>query len=228
MMKTIKSIVLCDFDGTVTNQDVTDEILNRFASKIWVKIGERYLKGTISHMEMNKQFAEIISVTPAKLRNFLKSKVTLRKGFRDFVRRLSSKNIPLVIVGSGWNFYIREILGSKNTLFLADDKKLIKIDSKHINVISNKIEFKKKDQKWESVFPWSQYSCKVSSPCKGTVADLVRFNLNVKIIGIGNSMTDFCMIGKTDELFTTGELSAICDEKRIFHHPFSSFDEVNF
>lgn len=227
MIKTIKSIVLCDFDGTVTNQDVTDEILKRFAPKVWAKIGKEYLNRKISHIEMNRGFVKIISVTPTQLKDFLRSKITLRKGFLDFVRRLSIDGIPLIIVSSGWDFYIKEILGNSDLFFLSDENDLARVDSKHINIISNKIKFRSASQKWESDFPWIKYSCNVSSPCKGAIADLVRLNLKAKIIGVGNSMTDFCMIGKIGKLFTTGELSIICDKKRIFHYPFSSFDEVN-
>lgn len=227
-MKTTRSAVLCDFDGTVTNQDVTDEILKNFAPKTWTNVGEKYLEGKISHMEMNRQFARIISVTPAQLRHFLKSKITLRDGFRAFARRLSKKDIPLVIVSSGWDFYIREILGDKKVFFLADNKDLVKIDLEQINIISNKIRFNKQSQGWELTFPWQKYSCNISSPCKGKIRDLVKKLFYGRIVSIGDSRTDVCMLEKSDKLYSTGELSLICDSKGFTHQDFTSFEEVGF
>ncbi|OGM11301.1 hypothetical protein A2Z22_05115 [Candidatus Woesebacteria bacterium RBG_16_34_12] len=221
-----KQLVLCDFDGTITIEDVTDEILKKFASRNWINIGQKYLRGEIYHSEMNKRFTEIVNVTPLVLRNYLRLNIHIRKNFYSFLKFLIKKGIPLVIISSGWDFYIREILSMKGMFFLKTINDLEVIDYKHINIISNKIYFNNKLKGWGISFPWVNYSCKISSPCKGLIAEFLREKCADKIVTIGNSSTDLCMVENSDQVFCTGELTKICLERGIASKHFDSFKEL--
>ncbi|MDP2637706.1 MAG: MtnX-like HAD-IB family phosphatase [Candidatus Levybacteria bacterium] len=220
-----QTAIVCDFDGTITLQDVTDEILNKFGDSSWHNIGELYSNGDIPHAEMNKRFVSLLLTTPTKLKNFLKETIQLRDGFTDFVNLCRKSNTPLIIISSGWDFYIK--FSIKEAVFInnLDEISTRKMDS--IPVISNNIFYNKTNYKWYLKLPWSSHSCEISSPCKGNITKLLREKGFNNIISIGNSETDICMAQESDLVFATGSLVDVCLKKSITFQRFQSFAEIN-
>ncbi len=225
-MNLISHIAFCDFDGTVTVNDNTDDILSSYSQSDWQGIGVRYDRGEISHFQMNRQFTKSLLVSKFNLTNFVKVNLKLRKGFGEFVQKCQKNNTKLVVVSSGWDIYIKNILKDFeiNVITSASDLNKVGLKSKRILVICNQLKYNDPDR-WNLINGWEGYSCKVSSPCKGKILRYFKDRFT-NSIAIGNSSTDFCMVELADRVFSTGGLTDLCEKRGYNSIKFDDFRQV--
>jgi 2-hydroxy-3-keto-5-methylthiopentenyl-1-phosphate phosphatase len=76
-----KDAVICDFNGTISELDMCDEIIDNFETATWRSIGSKYAKGVISHKAMNKKFTASLKTSPQELAEFIAHKMKIRTGF---------------------------------------------------------------------------------------------------------------------------------------------------
>ncbi len=105
-----KTLVQCDFDGTVTVEDVSFIILDTFARGDWRKLNGEYEAGKMNVGRFNREAIAMVRATKKAMREAITGKYTLRTGFPAFVNYCRSKNYRLVIVSNGFDFYIEHIL----------------------------------------------------------------------------------------------------------------------
>lgn len=221
-----RDIILCDFDGTITQNDVTDEILNNYGNPRWIEIGKLYLKGKISHGKMNLCFAEMVKASPEEISNLIEKKIRFREGFSQIVDFAKEKRLRLLIVSSGWDFYIRRLLKQYNPVFIEHIDDLTEISNKYLPVISNTVEYDAKNYRWKLNLKWDYIKCTLSSPCKAKIALQLKKLGFKKVVVIGNSESDICMAEAADLAFSTGSLTNICNKKKITSKHFMNFGEI--
>lgn len=109
---TARMIVQCDFDGTVTRNNLSVLLRERFAPDPWRKIDADYLDGKLTVESSNiLQFSMIVQPR-TELEAFVREHIDVRAGFIDFVRYCRMQDVPFVIVSSGLDFYIEAALDS--------------------------------------------------------------------------------------------------------------------
>lgn len=219
-----KHAILIDFDGTITKNDVTDDLLNRFGSPDWTVTGELYLQGKITHAQMNKKFAELLRASSYEIDNYLKKTVNVRKGFNEFIKFSRNNQLRVIVVSSGWDYYIRNILSDYHPVFISDIDQLTKLSNSSLPVISNKLDFD--GSKWKLTLKWDHLQCKLSSPCKAEIIKLLKSVGTKYIISIGNSESDYCMAEMADIVFSTGSLTQICARNKINANHFNDFYDL--
>ena len=155
-----KTLIVCDFDGTITSNDSTDEILKKFSLLDWRKIGSDYDHGKISHFEMNRRFAKSIVINRKLMSNFIKTTIKLRKGFKSFFQRCIDTNTRLVIVSGGWDVYIKVILKDFDVDFITEsmDLKSLILNTNKVSVICNHLNYTG-NGKWKLSNGWNKLSC---------------------------------------------------------------------
>jgi 2-hydroxy-3-keto-5-methylthiopentenyl-1-phosphate phosphatase len=106
-----KNIVICDFDGTITIEDVTNLIWDEHLPYDWrtVLIGPSK-EGKITALEMIARGYADVTAPPEQLLAEVLPRVHLREGWADFVAICREREWPLHVVSHGLGFYIREIL----------------------------------------------------------------------------------------------------------------------
>jgi len=104
-------LILCDFDGTITEVDVTDLL---WEGRIPVVERKRMMEEVNNgHWTMHKYIAHGYSFVPEApnlLLDRLKSQVRFRAGWTDFLQVVQVSNDQLQIVSNGLDFYIREFV----------------------------------------------------------------------------------------------------------------------
>jgi len=106
----MKTLVQCDFDGTITEEDTSFFLLDAFAQGDWRRLLREYKEHRISVGEFNtRAFAMVKADRPALL-EAIKDKVRMRAGFHELVAYCSRRGFRLVIVSNGLDFYIEAIL----------------------------------------------------------------------------------------------------------------------
>ena len=103
-------IIQCDFDGTITEEDVSFTLLDAFGHGDWRKWFQQYREDKITVGEFNAQAFATVKASREELLEVAKSKVKLRDGFHELVTYCRGRGFRLVIVSNGLSFYITSIL----------------------------------------------------------------------------------------------------------------------
>jgi HAD superfamily phosphoserine phosphatase-like hydrolase len=108
-MARVKCRVLLDFDGTISEADTTDLLLERFADPAWHEIEEDWKAGRIGSRECMVRQIDLVRATPAEMDAFIGT-VRIDRGFRGFVRRFGQLGHNLIVVSDGLDRIIRTVL----------------------------------------------------------------------------------------------------------------------
>jgi 2-hydroxy-3-keto-5-methylthiopentenyl-1-phosphate phosphatase len=103
-------IIQCDFDGTITEEDVSFALLDAFAQGDWREWFEQYREHKITVGEFNTRAFAMVKASRAELLRAARDKVRLRAGLQELVGYCRRRGFRLVIVSNGLDFYITAIL----------------------------------------------------------------------------------------------------------------------
>lgn len=106
----MKTLVQCDFDGTITEIDASFLILEEFARGDWHQVLQEHREHKISVGQFNARAFAMVKVERKTLLKTIMKKVNLRAGFSEFVDYCSKRDFRLVIVSNGLDFYIQALL----------------------------------------------------------------------------------------------------------------------
>ncbi len=199
--------ILCDFDGTIVADDVTDLLLERFAAPAWRDLERDWALGRIGSMACMRDQIALLDVAPAVLDKTVAA-MTPDPGFPAFAAQAERLGVPLTVVSDGLDRVIRDVLRRAK---LAD-----------IEVISSRFEYLG-DSKWRLSFPFADPGCCATScTCKCAIAK--RDDHRTLLIGDGRS--DFCVAEVADFVFAKDKLLDYCRDRNIPHAPFVDFREA--
>lgn len=204
----MKTLVQCDFDGTVTEEDVSFFLLDAFAQGDWRRLLREYKEHRISVGEFNtKAFAMVKDDKPTLLEE-LKGKVKVRSGLHELVNYCLKKGFRLVIVSNGLDFYIKAVL------------KDLGLDS--IEVHAAQASFHPEGMKVKYVGP----DGKILEDDFKEAYIKSFLKLGYKVIYVGNGDSDFAPAKYAHHVFATGELLAYCRENNLNYKPFENFLDI--
>jgi 2-hydroxy-3-keto-5-methylthiopentenyl-1-phosphate phosphatase len=103
-------IIQCDFDGTITEEDMGFLLLDTFAQGDWRKWLQQYRENEISVGEFNSKAFATVKGGREELLEAVMGRVKLRDGFHELVSYCQGEDFRLVIVSNGLDFYIASIL----------------------------------------------------------------------------------------------------------------------
>jgi 2-hydroxy-3-keto-5-methylthiopentenyl-1-phosphate phosphatase len=204
-----KILIQCDFDGTVTKDDISFILLDAFAKGDWRMINKQYADGKINVGEFNEKAFALVNAGKKTMLDYLKDKVKIRRGFKSFVELCRKKGIRLVIVSNGLDFYIKNILkdmGSPDLEYHAA----------------------------ETSFHADKLKVRYIGP-DGSIVDsgyknkYVNYYLNqgYQVIYIGNGTSDLSPARDCHQIFATESLLENCQRHGVSCIPFTSFLEIN-
>ena len=208
MSEVTKTLVQCDFDGTITEEDVSFAMLDAFADGDWRQLLRRYEEGEISVGCFNTEAFAMVKAGRASLLEIAKGKVKVRPGFYELVACCRQRGFRFVIVSNGLDFYIKEIL---RDIRMAD-----------IEVYAAKTRFHPDGLKVQYVGPDGSY---LDSDFK--VAYVNSFlREGYRIIYAGNGKSDIAPATQCHYIFATGVLLEHCQKTSITCQSFTDFSEV--
>lgn len=206
--KKTKTLVQCDFDGTITEKDVSFLILDAFADGDWRKLLDEYKGGRISVGSFNTRAFNMVKVDKATLQEFVKEKVRIREGLPELLELCRSKGFRFVIVSNGLEFYIDTILRT--------------LDINDIEVFAARAAFDPSGIKASYIGPDGS---ELQNDFKK--AYIRRFlEDNYRIIYIGNGASDVPSARLADHIFATDAMLAACRQMNIECTPFASLNDI--
>lgn len=201
-------LIQCDFDGTVTEEDISFLILDAFADGDWGKLLDQYKEDKISVGSFNTKAFVMVKEGEETLKKFIRKNFEIRDAFRDMVDYCQNKGFRLVIVSNGMEFYIKTILEeigvggieviAANACFGGDG-----IEASYISPRGEKLQ-------------------------DGFKEAYIRSFLDegYRIIYIGNGVSDIPSAGLASHVFATGQLLEYYREENLEHTPFNDFTDV--
>jgi 2-hydroxy-3-keto-5-methylthiopentenyl-1-phosphate phosphatase len=103
-----------DFDGTITVEDISFLLLDKYARGDWRSILDDYKSSRITVGDFNKRAFSLVSENQNVLENYVLANYQLRQGFKELTEYCSKNGIRFVITSNGLDFYIRAILKHLN------------------------------------------------------------------------------------------------------------------
>ena len=204
--RVISRHILCDFDGTIVLEDVTDALLERFALPEWRALEVAWQAGRIgSRACMSGQIA-LLRVVPSELDRYL-DQLEIDPDFPAFVGHAHRLGWKVTVVSDGVDYAIRRILNRHGL--------------GHLPVFANHLEHLDGDC-YRLSFPHANPDClPVSGTCKCHVA---RQSGSMRIL-IGDGASDFCAAGAVQMVWAKDALLRHCRERGLPHRPFSRFSD---
>jgi 2,3-diketo-5-methylthio-1-phosphopentane phosphatase len=203
----VKCRVLLDFDGTISQVDTTDLLLERFATPAWRDIEDDWKTGRIGSRECMVRQIDLVRATPAEMDAFIGT-VEIDPGFRTFVDLFRGLGHTLMVLSDGLDRTIRTVL-----------------DKADINIpyFANHLQWLGADR-WRLTFPHAKGTCAtLAGNCKCSFAEGDRRELNILV---GDGRSDFCLAERADLVLARTSLLEHCRKMDLPHYGFETFDEV--
>jgi 2-hydroxy-3-keto-5-methylthiopentenyl-1-phosphate phosphatase len=206
----MKIAVQCDFDGTVTEEDVSFLLLEHFAEGDWRAILRDYQAGRIPVGAFNTQAFAMVKADKQTLVDFVlkNEEVRVRPGFTELVGYCSGRGIKFVIVSNGVDFYIEAIL--------------VAMGIKGIEVFAAKSRFKSGGM---GVAYIGRDGQRLEAGFKEAHVGRLR-EAGYDVIYVGNGMSDIYPARLSRHVFATGDLLERCRGEKLVCLPFNDFRDV--
>ena len=108
----MKPAIQLDFDGTITEEDISYMLLDAFASGEWREHLKDYESGKITVGTFNRRVFSMVKASREEMLQMVLSSpaVRVRPGFKDFIDYCQDKGYYVEITSNGLRFYIEAIL----------------------------------------------------------------------------------------------------------------------
>jgi len=106
----MKTLIQSDFDGTLTQEDVSYQILDAFTGSDWRQLLNEYQEGKRPVLSFTREAFAMVKEDGETLIKFVESNARIRDGVYELVDYCSRNGFHFVIVSNGLDFYIKLIL----------------------------------------------------------------------------------------------------------------------
>jgi len=206
----MKTLVQCDFDGTITEKDASFLLLDTFADGDWRQMLKDYTEGKMSVGVFNTQAFAMIKADKQTLVEFVlnNSEMKIRPGFQELLSYCSRKDIKFVIVSNGQDFYIEAIL---KDLGIAG-----------IEVFAAQTRFSPDGLEARYIGPEGR---QMDTGIKEAYTELF-LGKGYRIVYVGNGISDIYPARRSHHVFATGDLLQRCRETNLECTPFADLNDV--
>ncbi len=202
---------MLDFDGTVTQKDIGDEICDRFAPAAWRDIDAAWVRNEISLPDAQRKMWGLARAERPEALAYAREVGHLRPGLDALMATARRAGATMWLASGGFDFYIVALLGARLDAF----------ERRYFNAT------RFVDGRIEVDFPHGELACGRCAVCKGKVCDAARATGRTTIF-VGDGSSDRCAIGRADRLFAVrgSLLAGACDERGVAYVPFDDFGEI--
>lgn len=206
----MKIRIICDFDGTIAVNDVTDILLERFALPEWREIEEEWKAGRIGSRECMLRQVDLLRADIQDIDECLDA-VAIDPAFPDFVKLAWQHGVDLWVVSDGLDYAVRRVLRrfALHTL---------PIFANHLELVGS--------DRYRLSFPHASDACsKGSGTCKCRIATMTERSPDLRIL-IGDGASDYCVATSVHLALAKDDLLSHCRANNLPHVAFADFAEA--
>jgi len=206
----MKIALQCDFDGTVTEEDVSFLLLDTYVGSRWREYLKEYMEGRIPVGTFNKKVFGMMKADRQTMTDLVlnSDRVKIRPGFRELIDYCSRKSFKPVIVSNGLIFYIEAILN--------------RLGVNGIEVHAAENRFSPGGMNVRYVGP---DGTEMEVGYKEAYTELLQ-KRGYNVIYVGNGTSDIYPSRQARHVFATADLLERCREENLECTPFTDFYDV--
>ena len=204
----MKTLVQCDFDGTITEEDMGFLLLDSFAGESWRQWLAEYRENRMSVGHFNTRAFATVKTDKQTLIEFVRSKAKVRAGFQELLTCCRRKGFRFVIVSNGLVFYIEAILRD------------IGIDN--IDIMAAQASFTPRGIEARYIGPEGK---EIQNGFKEVYTELF-LSRGYRVVYIGNGVSDTSPAKRAQHIFAIGELLTCCKQMKLNCTPFTDLNDV--
>jgi 2,3-diketo-5-methylthio-1-phosphopentane phosphatase len=172
------SIVVLDFDGTLTTTDVGDDLCDRYAPPAWREVDAAYARGEMSLPEAQRRMWAMVRATREEAVRGAHAVGRLRDGLDALLDAIEAAGAEAWIASGGFDFYIEALLG---------ERRLGRFARRYANTI------RFDGDRLEPGFPHEGLACARCAVCKGKVCALAAAT-GARVLFAGDGHSDRCVL----------------------------------
>jgi 2,3-diketo-5-methylthio-1-phosphopentane phosphatase len=201
--------LVVDFDGTVTEQDLLDEIAQTFGDgDVYREVDEGLDRGRLSLREVIRREFEPVRAPLDEVVEYALENTRVRPGFRELVERARAEGWRFVIVSSGFHELIEPILEREGV---------------DVELRANRVD--PRPEGWQVHWSYGEDCGTCGESCKRATVDALANGGEVVYVGDGYS--DRCAAEDADRVFARRGLARWLEERGIPFEPFEDFHDVS-
>ena len=207
-------IVFTDFDGTITQLDVTDEMLAQLAHPSWQEVEQAWTRGSIGSRECLERQIALVDTSAEELHALIDA-VPIDPSFTAFYRFTRKRGIPLYVLSEGFDYVIVRILKRAGVNGPVRN-------GTHMFSSALRLEGRRLIPSFPHAAQPCEHGC---GTCKAAL--LRRFGKGkYPVIFVGDGLSDRFAVDEADVVFAKRQLLAYCREHDKACRPFDTFAEV--
>jgi 2-hydroxy-3-keto-5-methylthiopentenyl-1-phosphate phosphatase len=203
---TARTLVV-DFDGTITEQDLLDEIAQTFGDEeVYREVDEGLDDSRLSLNEVIRREFEPVHAPLEEVRSWVLANVRIRPGFHELVELARERGWRLAIVSSGFRELIEPVLEREG---LED-----------VELLSNTVD--PDPDGWKVRFRVAEVCETCGQPCKRSTAAALADGS--ELVYVGDGYSDRCAAESADLVFARRGLAGYLEERGV---PFERFEDFH-
>lgn len=213
-MKNCKLKIFCDFDGTISKNDVWVNSLENFIEDkaSFEKLCSDYVEGRITTRECNDAHLSLVKNFDLGIYNSILDKEPIDEYFRDFLEYCRENNHSVFVLSDGMDYYINYVLQREGI---------------EIETYSCKMNLDEKSKRLSCEYVYTDDYCKMCETCKRNLLIANTNDLGNELsVYIGDSVSDFCVSGFADIVFAKGRLASQCWKNNITYFEYNDFSDI--
>jgi 2-hydroxy-3-keto-5-methylthiopentenyl-1-phosphate phosphatase len=201
--------LVVDFDGTITQEDVLDEIARTFGDdEVYREVDEALDRNGITLHEVLRREFEPVRASLGEVIEWVHANASIRQGFRELVELARERGWRVVVVSSGFRQLIEPMLERAGI--------------EGLELVSNEVD--PDPEGWRITF-FDESRCEIcGEACKRTTVRSVVDGGEVVYVGDGYS--DRCAAEDADLVFARRGLAAYLTERGVPYEPFEDFFQI--
>jgi 2,3-diketo-5-methylthio-1-phosphopentane phosphatase len=212
-----KPMLFLDFDGTISERDAIDAILEEFADERWIGVEEEWRSGRIGSRECLARQIEFVRAAPRKLDALIES-IKIDEGFGTLLEACARLDVSANIISDGFDYCIRRILAGVSEPHAKKLLRGVRVYSSHLAHAGG--------GRWQAEFPYFPRACTHGcATCKPTVMNRLNPREAMSVF-VGDGLSDRYAAQEADLIFAKKSLSRFCREQGIAYTVYESLNDV--
>jgi 2-hydroxy-3-keto-5-methylthiopentenyl-1-phosphate phosphatase len=207
--KPIVGAVVIDFDGTIVEQDVSEQILEAFAPPEWWDIDLEFQRGEIGSRECLVRQARLLDGRQDDMLAFALDTYEVDPTFPPFVTWAQESRIRVAVASDGFGFYVEPMLRMAGV--------------EGVKVFRNDVAVDERPMGF--AFPFAHPVCVGCGTCKMEIVRLHRREVG-SVAFVGEGHTDRYGALYSDLVFAKKALVEICRADGVPFLHWETFDDV--
>jgi 2-hydroxy-3-keto-5-methylthiopentenyl-1-phosphate phosphatase len=200
--------IVVDFDGTVTEEDLLDEIASRFGDPVvYQEVEDGLDEGRMPLREVIRREFEPVTKPLQEVVEWELETVRIRPGFRELVQLAEERGWRLVIVSSGFHELIEPILAREGV---------------EVELHANRVD--PRPEGWRVLWQYDESCDSCGESCKRSIVK--EFGGAGEIVYVGDGYSDRCAAEASNRVFATKGLARYLDEQGVPYERFDDFHDV--